>query len=109
MGRAVDLLYSACHEFRDNGELFLDYNFMMSIFSPLYEKLPEFGEYMEFFFEEKEMNVIGSLKKSDRILGIDEAMVELFMPTRQQNRQTHQFCCNLAVHIDVTIMMEMEN
>jgi hypothetical protein len=83
MGRAVDLLYSACHEFRDNGELFLDYDFMMSIFSPLYEKLPEFREYMEFFFEQKEMNVIGSLKKSDRILGIDEAIVELFMPTRQ--------------------------
>jgi hypothetical protein len=109
MGRAVDLLYSACHEFRDNGELFLDYDFMMSIFSPLYEKLPEFREYMEFFFEQKEMNVIGSLKKSDRILGIDEAMVELFMPTRQRNRQTHQFCCDLAIHIAVTIMTEMED
>ncbi len=60
MGRAVDLMYNAFVEVELDGELMLDEDFIMGIFSPLYEELPEFNGYLEYFFEEKESNVIGS-------------------------------------------------
>ena len=69
MGRAVDLLYSACHEFRDNGELFLDYDFMMGIFADLQKEIPEFNTYMTWFFNKKECNTIGSSSKSQQRSG----------------------------------------
>jgi hypothetical protein len=58
---------------------------MMNIFSALYEMLPEYKDYLDYFFENKETTVIGSSKSTDHGLGIDEAMVELFMPNQKQN------------------------
>lgn len=109
MGRVIDILYNAFDEIKDCGELFLDLDFMMNIFSTLYEQLPEFKEYLDYFFEQKETNVIGSSKGADRVLGIDEAMVELFMPTKERNRQTEQFCRDLSVAIAITLLAEMED
>jgi hypothetical protein len=60
MGKAIDLLHSAFTQINDAPELFLDYEYVMNIFEPLYEQLPEFQEYMDFYKEEKEGNVIGS-------------------------------------------------
>ena len=64
---------------------------------------------MDYFFEQKETNVIGSSKGADRVLGIDEAMVELFMPTEERNRQTEQFCHDLSVAIAIKLLAEMED
>ena len=58
MGRAIDLMYDAFSEVESNGELMLDEDFIMRIFSPLYGELPEFEEYLTYFFEEKESNVM---------------------------------------------------
>ena len=41
MGKVVDLLYEAFVKIEDDGSLILDHEFMMNIFSPLYEQLPE--------------------------------------------------------------------
>ena len=60
MGRAIDLLHNAFIKVRDNPKLFLDYEFIMTIFEPLYEQLPEFSTFMDYYREEKEGNVIGS-------------------------------------------------
>ncbi len=62
MGRVIDLLYGAYDEIKLNGKLLMDYECMMNIFMPLHDDLPEFQEYMEYFFEQKESNVIGSLQ-----------------------------------------------
>jgi hypothetical protein len=74
MGRAIDLLHVAFIKVREEPQLILDYEFIMTIFEPLYEQLPEFSDYMDYYKEEKEGNVIGSTKTSDRVLVIDEAM-----------------------------------
>jgi hypothetical protein len=55
------------------------------------------------------MNGIRSCKNTDQVVGIDEAMVELFMPTRERNLQTTQFCHELEVDVAITILTEMED
>ena len=42
MGHVINILYNAFVEIKDCGELSLDLDFMMNIFSTLYEQLPEF-------------------------------------------------------------------
>ena len=41
MERAVDLMYNAFVEVESDGDLMLDEDFKMNIFSPLYVALPE--------------------------------------------------------------------
>ncbi len=36
-------------------------------------------------------------------------MVELFMPTKQRNRETEEFCWELAIDVDITLLSEMED
>ncbi len=48
-------------------------------------------------------------KPTNRVLGIDEAMVELFMPTKQHNCKTDAFCYELAVDVAITLLSEMED
>ena len=40
----------------------------MHIFESLYDELPEFKDYMDYFMEEWEGNVIGSCNQSERVL-----------------------------------------
>ncbi len=79
--------------------MFLDYEFVMTIFELLYEQLPEFSTYMDYYREEKEGNVIGSTKPSDRVLVIDEAMHEVFWPTKKRNSETTEFCYTPAAGV----------
>ena len=52
---------------------------------------------MRYFLEEKSRHVVGSKRGSDRVLSIDEAMVEIFWPTKVRNHETTKFCCELAL------------
>jgi hypothetical protein len=65
MGGAVDLMYDAFGEVESDRENMLDEDFIMGIFSLLYAELPELKEYLTYFFEEKESNVIGSRSQGD--------------------------------------------
>ena len=46
----VNLMYNAFVEVESEGELMLDEDFIMGIFSPLYKELPEFNGYLEYYF-----------------------------------------------------------
>ena len=81
MGRAVDLMYNAFVEVESDGELMLDEDFRMNILSPLYAELPELKEYLTYYFEEKESNVIGLCSQGNCVLAIDLAKCEVFYPT----------------------------
>ena len=107
MGRALDLMYNAFVEVESDGELMLDEGFIMGIFSPLYEELPEFNGYLEYFFEEKESNVIGSCSQDDRVLAMDLAKYEVFYPTRIENQQTHDLCVSLAKEVATCLLLEV--
>jgi hypothetical protein len=52
MRRVIVLMCDAFLEVELNGELMLDEDFIMGIFSPLYVELPEFEQYLTYFFEE---------------------------------------------------------
>jgi hypothetical protein len=54
----------------------------MNIFASLYEEIPPLKEYLNYHFEEKEGNVIGSHKQHDCVFAIEEAMAELFYPQK---------------------------
>jgi hypothetical protein len=107
MGRAVDLMYNAFVEVESDGELMLNEDFIMGIFLPLYDELPEFNGYLEYFFEEKESNVIGSCSQEDCVLAIDLAKCEVFYPTRIENQQTHDLCVSLAREVATCLLLEV--
>jgi hypothetical protein len=107
MGRAVDLMYNAFVQVESDGEKMLDEDFIMNIVSPLYEELPELEEYLTYFFEEKESNVVGSYSRSDRVLAIDLAKCEVFYPTRRENQQTNDLCVDLAREVATCLMLEV--
>ncbi len=104
MGRAIALLHDAFVEIQGDGSLLLEEEFVMYIFASLYDELPPFKEYLDYHFEEKEGNVIGSRKEEARVLVIDEAMAELFWPQRIENRQTTEFCWEFAVGVATTLL-----
>ena len=91
MGRAITLLHDAFVDIQSDGLLLLEQDFIMNIFSPLHEEIPPLKQYLDYHFEEKEGNVIGSNKEHDRVLAIDEAMAELFYPQKVEIRQTTDF------------------
>ena len=49
LGHLIDLLYAACDEIKLKRKLFMDYEYMMNIFTPLQNDLPEFQGYLEYF------------------------------------------------------------
>eukprot|EP00957_Ditylum_brightwellii_P201432 15325599-Ditylum_brightwellii.AAC.1 len=81
MGRSIDTVCEAFLEVQLDGSKMLDEDFIMNIFSPFYEELLELDDCIAYYFEEKELNVIGSCTKKDHVLAIDEARAELFYPT----------------------------
>ena len=51
-------------------------------------ELPPFEEYLKFYFEENESNVIDSCRKDYQVITIDGAISELLYPSRVENHQT---------------------
>ncbi len=100
MGRAIDLMYDAFWKW-------LDEDFIMRIFSPLYVELPELEQYLTYFFEEKESDVIGSCSQGDRVVAIDLAKCEVCYPMRIENQQTHDLCVNLAREVATCLLLEV--
>ena len=65
MGKVIDMLHSAFIKIQDEPPLLLDFEYIMHIFEPLYDELPEFKDYMDYFKEEQEGNVICSSNQSE--------------------------------------------
>ncbi len=107
MGRAIALLHDAFVEIQGDGSLLLEEEFVMHIFASLYDKLLPFKEYLDYHFEEKEGNVIGSLKEEAGVLAIDEAMAELFWPQCIENHQMTEFCWELLVGVAMSLLTEL--
>ena len=109
MSVICDLVYDAFALIEEDGEKLLDEEFIMNIFSPLYNQLPEFEEYLTWYFEEKASYPVGITNDEERILAMDEARAELFYPTQACNRQSNEFCHRLAENIGSRVCSEMED
>jgi hypothetical protein len=89
--------------------LFLGYEYVMNVFQPSYDDLPELEGYLDDYKEDKMGNVIGSMIDTNRAHVIDLALYELFYPTHMHNHETTEFCFTLASGIATTIIVEMED
>jgi hypothetical protein len=107
MGRPTTLLYDAFVDIQGDGSLLLEQDFIMNIFSPLYEEIPPLKQYLNYHFKEKEGNVIGSNKEHDHVLAIDKVMAKLFYPQKMENCQTTEFCHELAIGVSTTLLTEL--
>jgi hypothetical protein len=107
MERAITLIHDAFVEVQGDGALLLEKYFIMKLFSPLYEVIPSLKEYLDYHFEEKEGNVIGSHKVHERVLAINEAMAELLFPQKIENRQTTEFCKEPSVGVATTLLTKL--
>ena len=95
MGKVIDILYQSMLEIAQDGTKGMDEDYIMNIFLPIEEELPEFKAYLEWYFEEKVSNLIDTSSKEDRVLGIDLAKAETFFPKRSENRQSTEMCVTL--------------
>ncbi len=56
MRKAIALLHDAFVEIQSDGSLLLEQDFIMNIFSPLYNKIPPFKQYLDYHLKRnKEM------------------------------------------------------
>eukprot|EP00957_Ditylum_brightwellii_P085755 6524035-Ditylum_brightwellii.AAC.1 len=107
MERAIDSVYKVFLEVQLDGSKVLDEDFIMNIFSPFCEELPELEDCITYYFEEKELNVIGSCTTVDCVLAIDEARAEIFYPAQIGNCQTNECCIMLSKETTNCIILEM--
>ena len=107
MGKAIALLHDAFVEIQSDGLLLLEQDFIMNVFSPLYNKILPFKQYLDYHFEEKQGNVIGSNNEHDCVLAIDKAMAELFYPQKMENRQTTELCHELSIGVGTTLLTRL--
>jgi hypothetical protein len=66
MSRVINIIYDFAKDLLADGSKLLDDDFMLNLFSPLYEELPEFKQYMTYYMEEKECNIMGSSAKESK-------------------------------------------
>ncbi len=109
MERVIISINDAFVEVQGDGALLLEENFIMKIFSTLYEEIPPIKEYLDYHFEEKEGNMIGSHKVHEHVRTIDEAMAKVFFPQKMENRRTAEFCKELSVGVATTLLTKLTN
>ena len=94
---ALDLLDEAMGKVAVDGDLLLDEDFMMGIFSPLVNKITPFEQYVTHMFEEKRSFLVGSRADDDKIFPFEFVKNELFYSTRKDIVQTQPFAALLSV------------
>ena len=57
MGRAVDMIQSACKDIIDNVTIIHNDLYMLHIFDKLRDELPEFKAFLEYEFENKKVSL----------------------------------------------------
>ena len=93
MSDICDIVFEAFKLIANDGEKFLDKDFMLKMYSPLYEQLPELQQFLEWFFQERKSYPVGVKRNGQEwILVIDETVAELFYPLQAANWQTNDFC-----------------
>ena len=66
MGKVIDILYQTMLEIVQDGTKGMDEDYIMNIFKPIEEELPEFKAHLDWYFEAKESNLVAWFSKEDR-------------------------------------------
>ena len=83
-----------------------DGEFMFGIFQPILDTIPPFRQYMDYMFESKTSNPIGTWSFDKKVVPWDNLRSELMYPTRQDIEQSTDIACELAVVAAITFCKE---
>ena len=86
MGRAVDMIHSACKEIIDNVTLIHNYLYMLHISDELRDELPEFKAFLEYEFENKNSTYVEESK--EKAVPLNEIVEELFSSENLDNQDS---------------------
>lgn len=78
MRKSLDLMETAFKMISDKIELIISEEFMMSVFSPLVDRLPSIKCYLTHMFEEMEASALRSCAEKDCWLPYDELIAHFF-------------------------------
>ena len=107
MGRAIDILHSACSDIVANTRLIHDKSFMMNIFDELVSELPEFKEYMTREFETKTSNFV--VKSQTKAVPNKMLLEELFTPSDHDNQDSAEMLEQIAAVGIQALIDELED
>ncbi len=110
MGKAIDALLSACVELKQEGELFLDEDFMNAIFDNNYidskgnpAPLPTLQKSMKYQYEQKQTVAVDVSK----VLPHDQLNAEMFYPVQPESQQTTDVVKVMALVVAECILKEL--
>ena len=89
MGRAIDILPTACNDFIDDQRLIHYKSFMMNIYYPLMDELPEFKDYMDYQCEDRTSNY--SVSSNTREVPLKKLIKGIFTFTDRDNKYSTNF------------------
>ena len=95
MGRAIDILHTACNYLVDDPRLINDNSFMMHIYEPLIDELTEFKYYIDYQWEDWTSNYAAS--SNTRELPLKKLIKELFTPTYRDNQDSTNFLEKITI------------
>ena len=109
MAWAVDLMDEAFLEIANDGSNMFNEEFMFGIFQPIIDTIPPFGQYMEYMFQSKTSNLIGTRSFDKKIVPWENLRSELMYPTRRDIDQSTEIACELAVVAAITFRKEFRD
>ena len=107
MGRAVDLIHSACNDIIDDIALIHDESYMLHIFDELLIDLPEFKAFMDYEFKNKMSEFVQA--SQTKAVPLKELIKELFEPTNQDNQDSIEMLEKIAVIGIQVLIGELED
>ena len=81
----------------------------MNIFEPIVNQVDPFAKYLEYTFEKNEAHELCTRGKCDKWLPFAELQAQLFFPTCNYVRQTHDTACRLAEVAAATFLIEFRD
>ena len=106
MGCTLDMLEDALIKISSDGALLMDKDFVMSIFSDIVEEVELFDKYLNFMFNKKSSNPVGTRNRDHNVQPYQLLREELFYPTRKDIQQTYDLTCQLACEAASIFLME---
>lgn len=107
MGRAVDILHTACGELLDDIKLIHDKTFMMNLFDDIADEIPEFKKFLDFEFENKMTEFVET--SQTKSIPYSKLIDELFSPKDDDNKESTAILEKVAKLAIEAMLRELED
>ena len=107
MGRAVDMIQSACKDIIDNVTLIQNDLYMLHIFDELCDELPEFKAFLEYEFENKKSAYVEESK--EKAVPLKELVKELLSPENIDNQDSTDTLEKISAIGIAELVVEIKN